>query len=161
MQAPVATCVWRFRPELLLALHERLGPPVDTYANGSQTWLRGDGPDGTPIEWRLHPCPGFARPKALMNHQLFPTIVGALARGEDPELDPATIWGGLDAAPAYRDDLDPDALADALTAVVGLRPDSFGLVDLDQLGQAWERSGGRLDVTARLLELLADGAPEA
>ena len=39
-----ATCVWRVDAALVLALDERLGPPVDSYLNGSQTWLADVGP---------------------------------------------------------------------------------------------------------------------
>ena len=47
----VPTCVWKASPELLLRLDERFGEPVDTYVNGSQVWLRDDGP-GVPPEQR-------------------------------------------------------------------------------------------------------------
>ena len=40
----VATTVWTISPELVLALDEQLGLPVDSYVNGSQTWLVEDGP---------------------------------------------------------------------------------------------------------------------
>ena len=39
-----ATCVWRADAALVLALDEHLGPPVDSYLNGSQTWITDDGP---------------------------------------------------------------------------------------------------------------------
>ncbi len=29
------TCIWRIRPEVVRALDERLGPPLDSYVNGS------------------------------------------------------------------------------------------------------------------------------
>ena len=38
------TCVWRASPELIVALDVRFGEPVDAYVNGSQVWLRDDGP---------------------------------------------------------------------------------------------------------------------
>ena len=41
----VATTVWTISPELVLALDEQLGLPVDSYVNGSQTWLVEDGAD--------------------------------------------------------------------------------------------------------------------
>lgn len=154
MTPPLATCVWDLDAELVIALHQRIGSPVDSYANGSQTWLRGDGPDGVPVEWRLHPRPDFARPGQMSSYHLFPTVAAALARGEEPDIDPAAIWTGLEVAPAYGDEVPPEALAASLTAVLGRAPDAFGRVDRDALGRAWERSGGRLDVIARLRELL-------
>src|SRR3954454_15781166 len=36
------TTVWTISPELVLALDAQLGLPVDSYLNGSQTWLVGD-----------------------------------------------------------------------------------------------------------------------
>ena len=47
-----ATCVWRVDAELILALDEHLGPPVDSYVNGSQTWITDDGPADEGLEWR-------------------------------------------------------------------------------------------------------------
>lgn len=155
MTQPLATCVWDLDAELVVALHERIGPPVDSYANGSQTWLRSDGPGGMPIEWRLHPQAAFARPGTLSSHHLFPAIAHALAAGESPEVTPAEVWTGLEAAPAYGDEVEPEALAECLTAILGRAPDAHGRVDRDALGRAWERSGGHLDIVARLRELLA------
>ena len=65
MLAPVLTptCVWLARPEVVVALDSRFGEPVDSYVNGSQVWLREDGPGGITLEWRLHPVhPPVARP---------------------------------------------------------------------------------------------------
>ena len=41
-----ATAVWRLSPELVAALDAQLGPPVDGYVNGTQTWLTDRGPGG-------------------------------------------------------------------------------------------------------------------
>ena len=49
----VPTCVWRASAELVLALDERFGPPHDAYVNGSQVWLRDDGPDAIDNEFTL------------------------------------------------------------------------------------------------------------
>ena len=43
MPTLVPTCVCRARPELIVALDERFGAPVDAYVNGSQVWLRETG----------------------------------------------------------------------------------------------------------------------
>lgn len=155
MAAPTATCVWRLTDELVLALHHRLGAPVDSYANGSQTWLRADGPGGMPIEWRLHPQPDFARPGRVSSYHLFPVVVGPLVKGEPPEIEATVAWSGLEASPAYGDPIDPAELASLLGDQLGIHPDASGLIDRDGLGAAWERSGGRIDVVDRLIEMLS------
>ncbi|HEV7719944.1 MAG TPA: hypothetical protein VGO60_01600 [Iamia sp.] len=154
MPAPAATCVWRLRPALLTALHQRFGAPSDTYGNGSQTWLRSDGPDGTPVEWRLHPRADFVRPNDVTADQLFVLVAGAVARGEEPPLDPAGVWTGLEAAWAFAEELAADQLAGCTRAALGLDADACGAVDRDAIGIEWERSGGRLDVVAHLLGAL-------
>ncbi len=67
----VATAVWRARPEVIVALDDRFGEPVDAYVNGSQVWLRDDGPGGIAIEWRLHPVAGYRRPPARGVYAIF------------------------------------------------------------------------------------------
>jgi len=74
------TTVWRLGPRLLLALDERLGPPVDSYVNGTQTWLvpmDGDDPDtGAPIiEWRLHPVSGYRQPSGCSHYDVWDEVV--------------------------------------------------------------------------------------
>src|SRR6185503_17792131 len=56
----VATAVWTISPDLVLALDAQLGLPVDSYVNGSQTWLVDGEP--VPLEWRLHPVAGYRAP---------------------------------------------------------------------------------------------------
>jgi hypothetical protein len=80
----VPTCVWRATDELILALDGRFGPPVDAYVNGSQVWLREDGPGGVTLEWRLHPVAGFRRPAGTGTYELFETVVDALVADEPP-----------------------------------------------------------------------------
>lgn len=139
---------------VLAALHQRFGAPADTYGNGSQTWLRSDGPDGTPVEWRLHPHADFVRPTDLAADQLFTLVAGAVARGEEPRLDPARVWTGLEASWAFEEDLAVDQLASCAAAALGVDPDAGGAIDRDALGVEWERSGGRLDIVAHLLTTL-------
>jgi hypothetical protein len=146
--------VWRLRPAVLAALLQRFGAPADTYGNGSQTWLRSDGPDGTPIEWRLHPRADFVRPTDLAADQLFTLIAGAVVRSEEPRLDPATVWTGLEAAWAFDEALPAEQLAECARAALGVDADACGVVDRDAIGVEWERSGGRLDVIAHLLAAL-------
>jgi hypothetical protein len=155
MPAPAATCVWRLRPPVLAALHERFGAPADTYGNGSQTGLRSDGPDGTPIEWRLHPRSDFVRPTDLAADQVFTRIAG----GEDDRFEPDRVWTGLEAAWAFGDDLPPQELAGCASRALGVEPDACGTVDRDALQAQWERSGGRLDVIDHLLTALEQRSP--
>ena len=80
-----ATCVWRVEPTLVLSLDEHLGPPVDSYVNGTQTWLSDDGPGGMTLEWRLHPVAGYRPPAGLSHYDLWEQVVDALSAGVDPD----------------------------------------------------------------------------
>src|SRR5687768_12400989 len=77
------TCVWRATPALIVALDERFGEPTDAYVNGSQTWLRDDGPGGATLEWRLHPTAGYRRPDGLDVYEVFSAVALALGTGDD------------------------------------------------------------------------------
>ncbi len=77
----VAAVLWRARPEVIVALDDRFGEPVDAYVNGSQVWLRDDGPGGVALEWRLHPVAAYRRPAATGVHEVFPATALALATG--------------------------------------------------------------------------------
>ncbi len=155
------TCVWRTSPELLVALDERFGEPVDAYVNGSQVWLRDDGPGGVAMEWRLHPVAGFRPPAGLSTYDLFPAVALALARGEEPPAPLDALWDGLEAFPAYGDEVEPAPLAGATTASLGIAPAAAGLADHDRIGDEWERAGGRLSIIDALLDQLAAGADQA
>jgi hypothetical protein len=150
----VAAGVWRLSPDLLLALDERFGEPVDTYVNGAQVWLRDDGPAGEALEWRLHPVAGFQRPTAVEPHDLLATVVYALRTGEDPPAPIEVLWEGLEAFAAYGDELEPAPLAAACTTALGIAPDAYGVVDHDRVGDDWERSGGRTSIVQSLLTQL-------
>src|SRR5690348_916994 len=69
--ARVSTSVWRATPELIVALDDKFGEPVDAYVNGSQVWLREDGPGGIAIEWRLHPVANYRRPNGVDTYEVF------------------------------------------------------------------------------------------
>ena len=141
----VATTVWTISPELVLALDEHLGPPVDSYVNGSQTWLVEDGP--ITLEWRLHPVAGYRAPAGVSTYDLWEGVVAQLSSAGDPhalrlgdEVRPLTaIWDGLECYAAYGDELEPQQLAAAATAQLGRPPDRFGLVDHEAIGDAWEQ----------------------
>src|SRR5215211_3757181 len=79
-----ASAVWRSSPELVLALDEQLGPPVDSYVNGSQTWLLDNGPGGVALEWRLHPVASYRPPTELSHYDLWERVVAQLRAGGDP-----------------------------------------------------------------------------
>lgn len=150
----VPTCVWRASDGLVVALDERFGEPVDTYVNGSQVWLRDDGPGAVTLEWRLHPVAGYRRPPGLATHEVFDAVAGALARAEPPPAAATALWDGLEAFAAYGDEVEPAPLAAACTAALGMAPDAWGLADHDAIGDEWERTGGRISVVAALLAQL-------
>jgi hypothetical protein len=148
------TCVWRATPELVVALDERFGEPVDAYVNGSQVWIRDDGPSGVTLEWRLHPVPGFERPASATIYDLFSSVALAVARGEEPVAPVEALWDGLEAFAAYGDELEPATLAAAVTESLGIAPEAAGLVDHERVGDDWERTGGRVSVIGALLDQL-------
>jgi hypothetical protein len=163
MTTRVSTTVWRIAPALIPTLDERLGPPVDSYVNGTQTWLTDAGPAGETLEWRLHPVAAFRPPAGLRSDELWDAVVGQLAAGADPaslvlgeERRPLTaLWDGLECFAAYDDDLEPAVLAAATIAALGRPPDAVGLVDHGRIGDVWERQRGRVSIVALLLEELS------
>ncbi len=151
----VPSCVWRISPELVVALDERFGEPVDAYVNGAQVWLRDDGPGGIALEWRLHPVAGFRRPPGVGTYEVFPAVALAVATGAPPVGPPESLWDGLEAFPAYGDETEPSLLRAATTASLGIPPDAAGLVDHTSVGDVWERTGGAVSVVGALLAQLA------
>ena len=148
------TCVWRASPAVILALDSRFGEPVDAYVNGSQVWLRPDGPHGIVIEWRLHPVAGYRRPAGVETNEVFEQVAYALTSGEDPPAPLDELWEGLEAFPAYGDDVEPSPLAAAATESLGLPPDAAGLVDHGPIGDAWEHSRGGVSIIAEVFRQL-------
>ena len=157
MAVLVPTCVWRATPALVIALDERFGEPVDAYVNGSQTWLRDDGPAGITLEWRLHPVAGFRPPSGIGTYDLFATVALALATGETAPAPLHHLWDGLEAFPAYDDETEPAVLAAAVADSLGIAPDASGLVDHARIGDEWERSDGGVSIIDALLGQLASG----
>lgn len=154
------TCVWRIRPELIVALDERFGEPIDAYVNGSQVWLRdlsaeSTNADGVTIEWRLHPVAGFRRPPDIGTYELFETVALALGTERTPPALPESLWDGLEAYPAHGDDMEPTTLVAHCTDALGLAPDVSGLVDHGPIADEWERSRGGISIIARVFEQLA------
>ena len=159
----VATAVWRLTPDLVVALDARLGPPVDGYVNGTQTWLTDSGPNGQTLEWRLHPVSGFRAPRGVGPYDMWDEVTGQLAAACDPASLPlgeerrplASLWDGLECY-ALDDALEPAPLAAAAADLLGIPPDAVGLVDHDRIGRAWERTRGGVSIVALLLEELHD-----
>jgi len=158
----VASAVWRVSPELVLALDARIGIPVDTYVNGTQTWLTDDGPGGATLEWRLHPVASYSAPPKLSHYDLWEQVVTQLTAGGDPEAlalggerrPLRSIWDGLEVFAAYGDEVEPATLAQAATDALGLAPVAAGLVDHDRLGDTWEHTGGNVSLVELLFEEL-------
>jgi hypothetical protein len=148
------TCVWRVTPALVVALDARFGEPLDAYVNGSQVWLRDDGPSAVTIEWRLHPVASYRRPPALDTYEVFSSTAHALATG-DLTTAPDALWDGLEAFPAHGDEVEPATLAAAVTDALGLAPDAAGLVDHERIGREWERAGGRTSIVDALFAQLS------
>jgi hypothetical protein len=146
--------VWRAVPDLVVALDDRFGEPTDAYVNGSQVWLRDDGPGGITIEWRLHPVPGYTRPKGVGTYEVFEATALAVATGAPPPAPPETLWEGLEAFAAYGDEVEPALLRTAVAEAIGITPDACGLVDHGPIGDDWERSGGRTSIVGALLAQL-------
>jgi hypothetical protein len=156
----VATAVWTISPELVLALDAQLGPPVDSYVNGSQTWLADDGP--VTLEWRLHPVAGYRQPAGVSTYDIWESVVAQLSALTDPhalhlgdEVRPLTgLWDGLECYAAYGDDIEPQQLVQSATPQLDRPPDRFGLVDHEAIGDEWERAGGAVSIVALLLAAL-------
>jgi hypothetical protein len=148
------TCVWQCRPDVIVALDEQFGEPVDAYVNGSQVWLRDDGPGDITVEWRLHPVAGFRRPSGVDTHELFSTTAHALATGSEPPAPLDALGDGLEAFPAYGDEVEPATLAAAAAEALGVPPDAAGLADHDRIGDEWERTGGKVSIVELLLREL-------
>jgi hypothetical protein len=148
------TCVWKTTPDLILALDRRFGEPVDAYVNGSQVWLRPDGPNDLIIEWRLHPVPGYRRPAGVETHEVFEQVAYALMSGDQPAAPLDQLWEGLEAFPAYQEEVEPAPLVAAVTEALGLAPDAAGLVDHQPIGDAWERRRGEVSIVSEILRQL-------
>lgn len=153
----VAAAVWKATPELIVRLDERFGEPLDAYVNGSQVWLRDDGPGGMPLEWRLHPVAGYQRPKGVDTYEVFAETALALAGGGQGPAPLGSLWDGLEVFAAYDDEIEPQPLVTAAVSALGLEPDAAGLVDHDPVGDEWERRGGAVSVIAALLLQLRSG----
>jgi hypothetical protein len=152
----VATAVWLVSSALIVALDEHLGEPVDTYVNGSQVWLRPDGPRGITIEYRLHPVGGYERPTGLKTDEVFSRVALALATGEAPIATPETLWGGVEAFVAFDDEgpLEPAGLAQIGLEAFGIPADHFGHADHERIAVRWQQSDRRTSIVDDLVAAL-------
>lgn len=152
------TAVWRIRPEVVVALEEQFGEPVDSYVNGSQVWLFDHGPNDVTFEWRLHPVAGYEPPEGLSTYELWETVAAALIAGADPstlklaedERSLESLWDGLECFPAYdvdgADAVEPATLAARVSELLGIAPDRHGLVDHQRIGTEWEKAQGDVSI---------------
>jgi hypothetical protein len=147
-----ATAVWRIRPEIVSALAEELGEPVDRYVNGSHTWFS-ETLGGVALEWRLHPVAGYVKPKDLTHNDIWDVVLETIISG-DGGLRPEAVWDGLECFAAYGDDIEPATLAAAATGDLGIPPDAAGLVDHSAIGDKWERTRGAVSIIELLLSEL-------
>ncbi len=168
-----AVCVWPMSPKLLAALDERFGVPLDTYVNGSQVWIRDDGPEGEALEWRLHPVAGYQRPKGVATEDVFEAMTATLVPSSSgtamvsektepgaesqapaglPPLD--EVWEGLECFVAYGEEVSPAALAATCAAVLGHDPHGVGMADHEAIATAWEISNRTISIVGALLAQL-------
>jgi hypothetical protein len=160
----LSTALWGVSPDLLLALDEQLGAPVDSYVNGSQTWLAPaePGADEPVLEWRLHPVVSYRAPAGISHYEIWETVVAELAAGSDPEVltlgderrTLTSLWDGLEVYAAYGAELEPATLARAASERLGMAPERVGLVDHDTIADAWERARGEVSIVALLRQQL-------
>lgn len=150
----VAAAVWRVSPELVVRLDERFGEPLDAYVNGSQVWLRDDGPGGVTLEWRLHPVAAYRRPTGVGTYEVFSETALALAEQRSPPAPLAQLWDGLEAFAAYDGDIEPQPLHAAVAASLGIGPDAVGLVDHESIASHWERTAGTVSIIDALIDQL-------
>ena len=159
LDPPLPTvAVWRCTPALIVALDAQLGEPTDTYVNGSQVWLRDDGPGEVTLEWRLHPVGGYRRPPATSTTNVFRRIAAGLAQPAVNEAvaiaAPESLWGGLEVFSAYDEDLGAEELCACCVALLGIQPDAVGTVDHDPVADEWERTAGASDIFNALMAQL-------
>lgn len=151
-------CIWIISARLVAHLHTRFGDPTDCYVNGSQVWLRADGPDGIVIEWRLHPSAEFDPLTNTDHYELFNSFADAIEIGGETQYSNSprltNTWGGLEAFPAYHDEIEPALLAKFCTEAVGIEPKAYGLANHEQVAKAWEAAHGRVDVIELLTQQL-------
>jgi hypothetical protein len=81
-------------------------------------------------------------------------VAFALATGGQPPVPLERLWDGLEAFPAYDDEVEPAPLVASVTEALGVAPDAAGLVDHQPIGDAWERSRGGISIVEEVLRQL-------
>ncbi len=161
--ARTSTTLWMISPDLVRALDEQLGAPVDSYVNGSQTWLVGDAERGDIVlEYRLHPVAGYRTPRGASHYDIWETVLAHLSRDRDPQAiligdetrALSEVWDGLECFTAYGDDVEPARLAALATDALGRGPDQAGQVDHDAIADAWERANRGVSIVRLLFDQL-------
>ena len=119
------------------------------------------------LEFRLHPVAGYRRPPGCRTTTCGRRSSTQLTQGVDPqalrlgdEVRPlAGLWDGLEAFPAYGDEIEPARLARARRPPRSRsRPTAPASSTTKPIGDAWERANGKVSIVALLLEqLTADG----
>jgi hypothetical protein len=156
----IPTALWPVTPQLVSALDDRLGAPVDSYVNGAQTWFTGE---DEILEWRLHPVASYEAPKDVSHYDLWEKVVDELHAGTAADALSiggtsralASLWEGLECFPAYGDDLEPATLSRRATDALGVAPELCGLVDHDSVGDAWEAANGTVSIVSLLTTQLS------
>ena len=85
---------------------------------------------------------------------LFATLCALERPGAEPPAQLNELWDGLEAFPAYGDEMEPAPLATACLDALGLAPDASGLVDHEKIGDEWERTGRAVSIIDALLRQL-------
>jgi hypothetical protein len=152
----VATALWLVSSDLIVALDERFGEPIDSYVNGSQVWLRADGPGGITIEYRLHPIGGYERPKGTRTEDVFSRTALSLATGEQPIAPLASLWEGLEAFVAFADEgpLPASKLAEIGGQALGIGADYLGEADHEGIAVRWQQSQRHTSIVQELVAQL-------
>lgn len=144
-----ATALWPVSVEVVIALDQKFGTPVDCYVNGTQTWLTPDGPNEFMLEWRLHPVGEYETPLGMSHYEVFETVIAAISVGADVahlslgdehrSLD--GLWSGLECFGAYGDPMSSDELARCSERALGIAPAQHGVVDHHSISEEWLRTG--------------------
>ena len=141
-----------------MALDDRFGEPVDAYVNGSQVWLRDDGPGGVTLEWRLHPVAALP---AAGRHRA-PTRCSRPRRWRWPpearrrHRSRSCGTGSRRSRPTATTS-SPGRWPRPRRAALTIEPDAFGLVDHEAIAAEWERTRRGVSIVADLLRQLEGG----
>ena len=151
-----SACVWRATPAVIVALDERFGEPVDAYVNGSQTWLRDDGPAASRSSGACTRSPATASPRTSTRTRCSPRSRSPSRPATSHRRRSSRCGTASRCSPrtATRSSLRRSAAA--AEAALGIEPDRAGLVDHDAIADEWERSRGATSIVDALFAQLND-----